>query len=187
MGQVTQLFLLEIRKRQPRCRGFLSSPFSFFYFRFSIFEFRPRLALSKSNHAKDCGRPAGLPAHAYQCKIGFIALLLHGLLRRCAKCPFVRILRQIAIAANHLFTIHNANQPLGLACVPGNFYLIGTHRYLLLRFRAGAPCAGGVCPDLVGARGSPASSAPSSYTLSPFRMRWPPYPFSLRDYFFAPL
>src|SRR6266403_729670 len=54
--------------------------------------------------------------------------------RRCAQRTFVRILRQIAIAANHLFTIHNANQPLGLACVPGNFHLIGTHSYLLPRF-----------------------------------------------------
>src|SRR5207302_4358406 len=148
------------------------SRFSNFAFLFSS----PALASRrrKSNHTKDCDSRAGLPAHAYQCKIGFIALLLHGLLRRCDKRPFVRILRQIAIAANHLFAIHNANQPLGLACVPGNFHLIGTHSYLLLRFGAGRSMRRGVCPDPVGARGSPASSAPSSYTLSPFRMRWPP-------------
>src|SRR5882762_6872206 len=48
----------------------------------------------KGPQRKDCGSRAGLPAHAYQCKIGFIALLLHGLLRRCAMCPFVRILRR---------------------------------------------------------------------------------------------
>src|SRR6266481_4419249 len=87
---------------------------------------------SERRQRKDCGSRAGLPAHAYQRKIGFIALLLHGLLRRCAKRAFVRILRQIAIAANHLFAIHNANQPLRFARVPGNFHLIGTHSYLLL-------------------------------------------------------
>src|SRR6266481_2040753 len=93
---------------------------------------------SERRQRKDCGSRAGLPAHAYQRKIGFIALLLHGLLRRCAKRAFVRILRQIAIAANHLFAIHNANQPLRFARVPGNFHLIGTHSYLLL-LRAGHP------------------------------------------------
>src|SRR2546430_2121446 len=73
-----------------------------------------------------------LPAHTDQPQIGFITLILHGLLRRCSNRLFARILWQFAIAPNHLFPIHNANQPFGLVCVPGYFHLIGTHSHLPL-------------------------------------------------------
>src|ERR1700730_2138780 len=85
-----------------------------------------------------------LPAHAHQRSIGFIALVLHGLLRRGTKRLFVGILGQIAIAPNHLFAIHNANQPFGLPCVPRNFHLIGTHSHLPVHILAGS----GVFRDL---------------------------------------
>src|SRR6267143_5693612 len=91
-----------------------------------------------------------LPAHADLRSIGLVALILYGLLRRRPQRLFVRILRQIARASDHLFTVYNANQPLGLASVPGNFHLIRTHSHLPLRVL----CA-------------------SSYTASPFRKRPP--------------
>src|SRR6267143_1477942 len=80
-----------------------------------------------------------LPAHADLRSIGFVALILYGLLRSRPKRLFVRILRQIARASNHLFTVYNANQPLGLASVPGNFHLIRTHSHLPLRVLCASP------------------------------------------------
>src|SRR5712664_1750634 len=121
------------------------------------FEAQPLLAAPP--HRSVIGDLA-LSAHAYQRGIGFIAFILHGLLRSRAKRLFVRILRQIARTPNHLFAVHNANQPFRLASVPGNFHSIRTHSHLPLRF-----------------------PAPSSYTASPFQMRrlaplvWPVFLF----------
>src|SRR6266446_879297 len=85
-----------------------------------------------------CGRPfPTLTAHAHHCSISFVALILHGLLRCCSNRLFVCVLRQTAVAPNDFLSIYNANQPLGLTCVPGNFHLIRTHICLLPRFRAG--------------------------------------------------
>src|SRR6266446_3942470 len=78
-----------------------------------------------------------LSAHAHHCCISFVALILHSLLRCRSDCLLVRILRQIAVAPNYFFPIYDSNQPLGLACVPGNFHLIRAHTRLLARLRAG--------------------------------------------------
>jgi hypothetical protein len=86
-----------------------------------------------------------LAPYADQREICLVALILHGFLRRSGNRPFVRILRQIAIAPNHLFPIHNANQPLALACIPGNFHSIGTHSYLPLDSKP-VPDASGIYP-----------------------------------------
>ncbi len=94
----------------------------------------------------------------------------------------VRILRQIAIAANHLFAIHNANQPLGLACVPGNFHLIGTHSYLLLRFGAGRSMRRGRLPRR--SRGAWEPRFLCAFFLYPLSLSnaMAAAPFSVRDY-----
>src|SRR5690349_12412183 len=72
-----------------------------------------------------------LTAHAHQGGVGFIAFVLNGLLRRSGNSLLISILGQIAVAANYFFPIYNSNEPLGLACIPGNFHLIRTHICLL--------------------------------------------------------
>jgi hypothetical protein len=73
------------------------------------FQLSGNAATRKARRTEGSSHLRTLPAHAHQRSIGFIALILHRLLRRCAKRPFVRILRQLAIAPNHLFTIHDPN------------------------------------------------------------------------------
>src|SRR5216683_3202313 len=119
-GTGTPTLRFDAPKNAPLARTFRASNFIFLI---SSLWFRPR--------SFPCPT---LPSHADLRRIRLIALILHGLQRRRAQRLLVRILRQIAIAPNHLFTIHNAHQPLGLARVPGNFHLIRTHSHLLLRF-----------------------------------------------------
>src|SRR6266849_596820 len=119
-GTGTPTLRFDAPKNAPLARTFRASNFIFLI---SSLWFRPR--------SFPCPT---LPSHADLRRIRLIALILHGLQRRRAQRLLVRILRQIAIAPNHLFTVHNAHQPLGLARVPGNFHLIRTHSHLLLRF-----------------------------------------------------
>src|SRR6266403_882044 len=90
----------------------------------------------KGRHLRRARPLPTLSAHAHHCCISFVALILHSLLRCRSDCLLVRILRQIAVAPNYFFPIYDSNQPLSLACVPGNFHLIRSHIRLLAPLRA---------------------------------------------------
>jgi hypothetical protein len=74
-----------------------------------------------------------LALDTYLRSIRFITFVRQCFLRRGPQRLFVGILRQIAVAANHLFACLDANQPLRLAGIPGNFHSIGLHGFAPFR------------------------------------------------------
>src|ERR1700674_1782815 len=70
-----------------------------------------------------------LALDAYLRSTRFVTFARQCLLRRGAQRLLVYILRQIAVAANHLFARLDANQPFRFAGIPGNFHSIGIHGF----------------------------------------------------------
>jgi len=75
-----------------------------------------------------------LALDAYLRSIRFVTFVRQSFLSSGAKCLLIRILRQIAVTANHLFARLDANQPFGFAGIPGNFHSIGMHGFAPFRF-----------------------------------------------------
>ena len=60
-----------------------------------------------------------LAANAEVCDLGLVAFLWDGFLRDGAQGLFIRVLRRLAMAANHFFSGHDPYEPVGVALFAG--------------------------------------------------------------------